>query len=128
LVGNRRYNKVVKFVVLLFVALGLAVAQDREGNFQIRVEPSAKLQTGAQIPVLITVKDDRQKPLTDAKVTLQIETAERDMVKVYPAPASDVGVYLAKPVFPKAGQWSIYVEVRRSGALTTRNVQFSVPQ
>jgi hypothetical protein len=118
----------VKFVVLLLCALGLLVAQEREGSFDIRFEPDAKLQTGIDIPFRITVKDSLRNPLTGAKVTLQIETADHQNVKLYPAPAVQAGVYVAKPVFTAAGQWNVDVVVRRSGARSTRTIQFNVPQ
>lgn len=118
----------VKFAALFFCAIGLLTAQEREGNFDIRFEPTAKLQTGARIPFQITVRDALHKPLPDAKVTLQIETTERAHTKIYPAPATDPGVYIAKPEFPVGGQWNIYVEVRRAGAMTARTIQFDVSQ
>jgi hypothetical protein len=35
-------------------------------------------------------------------------------------------VYLAKPVFPEAGDWNIDVEVRQSDRFTSRSLQFNV--
>ena len=112
-----------------------AAADMREGNFNIRIEPTANLQTGAQIPFSIQVSDALHKPLPSAKVTLQIEKVvpetEKDQdkhVKVYPAPALDPGTYIAKPVFPEAGQWNLYVEVRRADQLSSRTIQFNIPK
>jgi hypothetical protein len=116
----------VKIVILALCAFGLLAAQEREGNFDIRFEPTAKLQTGVQVPFKITVYDALHKPLPDAKVTLQIETPEHTHVKVFPAPAIDVGVYIAKPVFPDSGEWDIYVEVHRANEMSARTIQFSV--
>jgi len=42
----------VKCIALLLCAFGLLTAVEREGNFQIRFEPSAKLQTGVLFPAL----------------------------------------------------------------------------
>jgi hypothetical protein len=50
--------------------------QQHEGNFIIRFEPKAVLQTQAVIPFEIDVKDDLHNPLVQEKVTLQIETPE----------------------------------------------------
>lgn len=125
------YNGGVKFVALLLCASGLLLAQqgpERDGNFDIRFEPWAKLQAAVQVPFQITVKDPRNKPLTDAKVTLQIETLDHTHVKIFPAPAINPGTYMAKPVFPFAGEWSVHVEVRRDNEMTARTLQFSVPQ
>jgi len=117
----------VKLFALMACSVALLFAQTREGNFNIRFEPIAKLQTGARIPFQITVTDALHKPLIDAKVTLQIETPDHQGTKVFPAPATDPGVYIAKPVFPTAGQWNVYVEVHRSDQMSARTVEFSVP-
>jgi hypothetical protein len=127
--GRCGYNKGVKFVASLLCGFGLLLAQEgpaRDGNFDIRFEPTAKLQTGVQVPFEIDVKDARKQPLTGAKVTLQIEMLDHSRVKVFQAPGLNPGVYIAKPVFPAAGDWNVYVEVRRSDAMTSRSIQFSV--
>ncbi len=116
----------MKFAAVLLCAVGVLLAQEREGNFDIRFEPTATLQTGTRIPFQITVRDALHKPLTGAKVTLQVETAEHAHTKIYPAPATDAGTYVAKPEFPVEGQWSIYVEVHRDGAMSARTIEFDV--
>ena len=126
----------MKLAALLLLGLGLLFAEAREGNFNIRFEPSAVLQTGAPIPFQITVRDADHKLLADGKVTLQIETANHTDVKVFPAPPLDQranpGVYVAKPVFPSAGEWNVYVEVHhpngREDQVSARTIQFNVPQ
>jgi YtkA-like len=118
----------VKVFALFLCALGLLLAQEREGNFDIRFEPTAKLQTGVEVPFTITVKDALHKPLPDAKVTLQIETKEGTDVKVFPAPGVSPGTYIAKPVFPSSGPWNIYVEVRRNNEMSARTIQFQVSE
>lgn len=123
----------MKLFALLFGLSALTFAQQvAPGNFTIRFEPSAKLQTDAPIPFQITVTDDLRKPLIGATVTLQIETPEHAHVKVFKAPAVDQignpGVYVAKPVFEDPGTWNVYVEVRRNGQMSARTIQFSVPR
>jgi hypothetical protein len=119
----------VRTFALLLCSLGLLCGQQpREGNFEIRFEPDAKLQTGAQIPIQIMVKDARQQPVSEAKVTLQIETTDHLKTKVFRAPGTDRGVYLAKPVFPSAGEWTVTVEVRRNDTLSSKTEQYSVPE
>jgi hypothetical protein len=126
----------VKFAALFLFGVGLLFAQTRDSNFSIRFEPTAVLQTGAPIPFQITVNDTNHKPLPNAKVTLQIETADHTHVKVFPAPALDPrvspGIYVAKPVFDVAGEWNVYVEVRRQNGrweeMSARTIQFTVPQ
>jgi hypothetical protein len=128
--GKSSYNGAVKtFVVLIAVAAGLlwAQGQDRAGNFTIRFGPDADLQTKVEVPFPIHVTDDLGKPVENAKVSLQIETPQHTDVQVFKAPATDPGVYLAKPVFPSAGAWSVYVEVRRDGVLSARTLEFTVP-
>jgi hypothetical protein len=118
----------VKTALLLLLTAGLLIpaGQEQEANFTIRFEPTAVLQTGAPIPVQITVTDARQKPIEQAKVTLQIETTDHKQVQVFRAPAISPGVYVAKPVFPATGQWSIYVEVRRNDRMSSRTDQYDV--
>ncbi|MCU1294735.1 MAG: hypothetical protein JWP08_3585 [Bryobacterales bacterium] len=112
----------------LFGTAGLSGRQElQEGNYDIRFEPTARLQTGAQIPFQITVRDSLGKPLVDAKVTLQIETADHQRAVTFKAPAVDQGVYLAKPVFPSAGQWSVLVEVHRDQRESARTIEYSIP-
>jgi len=118
----------VKSFALLLCALGLLSAVEREGNFDIRFEPTAKLQTGVQVPFEIHITDALHKPLPDAKVTLQIEMPDHTHIRVFPAPAAAAGVYLAKPVFSLAGEWDIYVEAHRNNEMSARTIQFNVPE
>ena len=118
----------MKAMTLLLCTAGLLLAAEREGNFVIRFEPKAVLQTNAPIPFQITVQDALQKPLIQATVTLQIETADHKDVKVFKAPAIADGLYMAKPIFPVSGEWNVYVEVHRGGAMTARTIQFNVPE
>jgi YtkA-like len=121
----------VKIAAILLCTSVLLLAQqapERPGNFNIRFEPSAKLQTGVQVPFRITITDDLQKPLVDAKVTLQIAMTDGTRAQVFPAPASGPGVYVAKPIFPIAGEWNLYVEVHRRDRMSSRTIQFSVPE
>ncbi|HLH03232.1 MAG TPA: FixH family protein [Bryobacteraceae bacterium] len=119
----------MKTFVLLLAAAGLLWAQDqdRAGNFTIRFGPDADLQTKVEVPFAIHVTDDLGKPVENAKVTLQIETPQHTNVQVFKAPATDRGLYVAKPVFPSPGPWSVYVEVRRDGLLSARTLEFTVP-
>jgi hypothetical protein len=114
--------------ICLVLGLGLTAFAGREGNFVIRFEPKAILQTEAQIPFEITVLNDLKQPLHEAKVTLQIETKDHKNVKVFKAPETTAGVYLAKPVFPEPGEWSVYVEVHRNDQVTARTLEYTVPK
>jgi hypothetical protein len=122
----------VKIATLLLCTAGLVLAQqaapERAGNFDVRFEPTAKLQTGVQVPFRITVNDDLHKPLIDAKVTLQIAMPDGTHVQVFAAPAIGPGVYVAKPIFPVSSEWDVYVEVRRRDKMTARTTQFTVPE
>jgi hypothetical protein len=119
---------VVLGLMCLFGVVGVSGGQDlQEGNYDIRFEPTARLQTGVQIPFQIAVHDSLRKPLVDAKVTLQVETADHQKAVTFKAPAVDQGVYLAKPVFPSAGQWSVLVEVHRGDKVSARTIEYSVP-
>lgn len=92
----------------------------------IRFEPKALLQPDAQIPFEIKVLNDLQQPLHEAKVTLQIETKDHKNVQVFKAPEVTEGVYLAKPIFSQAGEWSVLVQVHRNDQETSRARDFSV--
>lgn len=121
----------MKLVALLLLC-GLALfsgqqGPQREGNFDIRFEPTAVLQANAPIPFQITVKDALKKPLIGAKVTLQVEMLDHTRVRVYKTSTLDAGIYIAQPVFPVAGEWNVYVEVRRENQMSARTIQFSVP-
>ncbi len=118
----------MKILALLLCAAGLCLAQEHEGNFVIRFEPRAVLQANTVIPFEIRVNDDRHNPVIAAKVTLQIETLQQGQVKVFNAPSVEQGVYVAKPVFPSSGEWSIYVEVHRNGQMSARTIEFNVPE
>jgi hypothetical protein len=98
------------------------------GNFNIFAEPTAKLQTDAEIPFQIRITDAANKPLIDAKVTLQIETSDGRYVQVFKAPAIDRGVYMAKPSFRAPGSWSIYVQVDRNDQESARTYEYNVPR
>jgi hypothetical protein len=124
---RRVYNGSVKVLVFLLLVAGMVFAQDREANYTLRFEPTAELQTNVEVPFQIRVIDDLKKPVGQAKVTLQIETPDHDRVQVFKAPGTDPGVYIAKPVFPVAGEWNVYVEVRKDGMMSARTIQFSVP-
>ena len=116
---------------MLVVAIGFCLpagAQDteREGNFVIRFEPTAKLQTGPPVPFQILVKNALHKPLPHAKVSLQIEDDSGGEVQLFAAQETEAGTYIAKPSFHSAGKWTIYVEVVREGAKSARTIQFQV--
>jgi YtkA-like len=118
----------VKCIALLLCAFGLLTAEEREGNFEIRFEPTAKLQTGAQVPFQIHINDALHKPLHDAKVTLQIEMPDHTHSTVFPAPELTPGVYVAKPTFPLSGQWNVNVEAHWNNEMSARTIQFNVPE
>jgi hypothetical protein len=118
----------VKCIALLLCAFGLLTAVEREGNFEIRFEPTAKLQTGVEVPFEIHINDALHKPLPHATVTLQIEMPDHSHLKVFPAPAVSPGVYLAKPTFPLAGEWNLYVQARRNDEMSARTILFNVPE
>jgi hypothetical protein len=116
----------VKVAACLLLAASLLASAEREGDFTIRFEPKAILQTGVPVPFEISVTDSRRKPVIQADVKLYIETADGRNRKPFPAPATTAGVYLAKPVFPEAGDWNVDVEVRRNDQFTSRSLQFNV--
>lgn len=118
----------MKRLAILLCACGLLVAVEREGNFAIRFEPTAKLQTGVQVPFEIHIGDALHKPLTDAKVALQIDMPDHTHSQVFSAPATNPGVYVAKPIFPLAGEWNVYVEAHRNNEMSARTIQFNVPE
>ena len=129
-IRNTSTIEAVKTLLALFFAaclLAAAAGQDHEGNFVIRFEPSAVLQTNVEVPFDIHVNDDRHRPVDNATVTLQIETPDHHNVKVFKAGTAGSGAYKAKPLFPFPGTWSIYVEVHLNGQMSARTIDFNVP-
>jgi hypothetical protein len=124
----------VKIFVVLAALLGLTLPYSafpqemKPGNWNIYFEPTAVLQTGTHVPFQITVHDPLHKPVVEARVTLQIETPDHTHVQVFKAPAIDQGVYMAKPEFPFAGQWSVLVEVHRADRESARTIEYNVPK
>ena len=116
----------MKFAACLLLAAAALLFAQREGNFTIRFEPKAILQTGVQVPFEISVTDSRRNPLAQAEVKLYIETADGRERKSFVAPAITPGVYLAKPIFPEAGNWKVDVEVRRNDQFSMRSQEFNV--
>lgn len=98
----------------------------REANFNIRFEPTAILQSNTEIRFDITINDAEHKPVHGAQVTLQIETPDHRDTKVFRAPEMQTGVYMAKPIFPAAGRWNVYVEARRDGEMSARTIEYYV--
>ena len=124
--AGHRYNGVVKILALFLCVAGLLLAQ-QEGNFKIRFEPSAKLQTGVQVPFDIHVEDTLNKPVRDASVTMQISpVAASEDVTTVKAWMVQPGLYIAKPLFPKAAQWTVTVVVQRGDFSSNRTIQFNV--
>ena len=66
----------MKVAALLFCSASLLFAQLREGNFSIRFEPTAVLQSKVQVPFEIRVMDANSRPLTYANVDLEIARAD----------------------------------------------------
>ena len=116
----------------VFFLLGLfgfqAEQQLRPANFDISFEPTAILQSGTEIRFDIRVKDALAKPVHAARVTLQIETANHQNVKVFKATEMDTGLYMAKPIFPVKGRWNVYVEARRDDEMSSRTIEYYVAQ
>ena len=103
-----------------------APAQERDGNFTIRFEPTVVLQAQTEVPFSIVVTDPLRKPVERARVTLQIKNQYGMEVKDFKATMTGPGSYVAKPVFATGGEWSVYVEVRRDQDLSARNILFQV--
>jgi nitrogen fixation protein FixH len=114
----------------LLISGGFAQQQPtlREGNFDIRFEPTAVLQTGTEIRFDITVKDALRNPVHGATVTLQIETTEHENAKTFRATEIQNGLYMAKLTFSSAGRWNVNVEVRRGDQMSARTIEYYVPK
>ncbi len=103
------------------------IAQGTEGNYKIRFEPTAKLQTDADIPFTITVTDSRLQPLTSAKVHMTCRLADDTSTEVRAEGRMvTAGAYVAKPRFPKAGTWDVRVEVTWNDKMSSRTIQYNV--
>ena len=116
------------FCSLLLAVLSVSVAspQERDGNFTIRFEPTVVLQSQTEVPFSIVVIDPLRKAVDHARVTLQIKNHYGMDVKDFKATMTGPGSYVAKATFPNAGEWSVYVEVRRDQDLSARTILFQV--
>lgn len=114
--------------LFLFLSLtALVLAQSIEGSFKIRFEPTAKLQTGAEIPFTIKVTDSLLQPMSSAKVHLICRlTDEPDNDVQAEGRLVTAGTYVAKPQFPKAGTWDVRVEVTWNGKTSSRSMQYNI--
>lgn len=120
----------VRLLALILCISGLLfAAKDVEGNFSIRFETNAKLQTGVEVPFTVHVTDDRQRPLEqNAHVEMSIAPENREPIKTIKAWYVGPGEFIAKPVFPSEGQWALTVTARRANQVTSRTITFSVSQ
>jgi hypothetical protein len=118
----------VRLLALILCISGLLFAANEvEGNFTIRFEPTAKLQTGVEVPFTVHVTDDRKRPLEqNAHVEMAIAPENREPIKTIRAWYVGPGEFIAKPVFPSEGQWTLTVTARRANQVTTRAITFSV--
>ncbi len=114
------------FVLFLCLA-ALVFGEGTEGNFKIRFEPTAKLQTGAEIPFTVTVTDSRMQPLSSASVHMTCRLADDTSTEVRSEGRMvTAGTYVAKPTFPKAGTWDVRVEVIFNDKTSSRTIQYNV--
>jgi hypothetical protein len=122
---------VKQLLMLCLFAVGLALAAPdvKEGNFTIRFEPSAKLQTNVEVPFDVRIKDDRGNALLhNAKVEVAIAPEHKDPVKTMKAWFVEPGHFIAKPVFPTDGHWDVTVTARINDRVTTRTITFTVTE
>jgi YtkA-like len=123
-----QYNRSVKLLLAILFVAGLVLAQDPPANFRIRFEPTAKLQTGVQVPFEINILDAHDQPVREAKVLLICTQSENDPGISAEGKAVSPGVYIAKPVFPKTGTWNVQVRARREGRESNRVAQFNIAE
>ncbi|HSU32676.1 MAG TPA: FixH family protein [Bryobacteraceae bacterium] len=122
----------MKVAALLLCSASLLFAQLREGNFSIRFEPTAVMQSKVQVPFEIRVMDANSRPLTYANVDLEIARADGSHSAKFKAVAEDTiklpGVYTAKPVFPEGGPWNVTARAERHNLESNRTIQFNVQE
>lgn len=125
--AQRTYNKTVKTILLFLFLTALVLAQGTEGNFKIRFEPTAKLQTAVEVPFTITVTDSRLQPVSSALIHMTCRLADDTSTEVrVEGKMVTAGTYIAKPIFPKAGTYDVRVEVVRNDKTTSRSIQYNV--
>ncbi|MGC2657147.1 MAG: FixH family protein [Bryobacteraceae bacterium] len=118
----------MKAAILLLCGLTLFAQRVHNGNFTIRFEPTAILQSKAPIPFEIHVTDPDHHPVIGAKVELDIEMTDHSHAETFKAPSTGPGVFMAKPVFPEAGHWNVEVLVRRADQESDATLDFNVPE
>jgi hypothetical protein len=120
-----------RLLILCLLGIGLAFAAPdvKEGNFTIRFEPAAKLQTKVEVPFEVRIIDDRNRPLQpNVKVDLTIAQENKPAIKTVKAWFVQPGLFIAKPVFPSDGQWVVTVTARINDRVTTRAITFTVTE
>jgi hypothetical protein len=123
------YNVGVKILALFLCFVGLlAAAADQPGDFTIRFEPTAKLQTNVEVPFDVHVTDSRNRPLPQGHVELSISPVDKPIVETVKAWFVQPGLFIAKPKFPSDGQWSVTVKAKLGNLVTTRTIEFTVVQ
>jgi hypothetical protein len=123
------YNVGVKILALFLCFVGLlAAAADQPGDFTIRFEPTAKLQTNVEVPFEVHVTDSRKRPLPQGQVELSISPVDKPTAETVKAWFVQPGLFIAKPKFPSDGQWSVTVKAKLGTLVSTRTIEFTVVQ
>jgi nitrogen fixation protein FixH len=119
----------VKILALILCLAGLlAAADDKPGDFTIRFEPTAKLQTNVEVPFEVHVTDSRKRPLPQGQVELSISPVDKPTAETVKAWFVQPGLFIAKPKFPSDGQWSVTVKAKLGTLVSTRTIEFTVVQ
>jgi len=118
----------VKVALLLLCSLTLFAQRVHNGNFTIRFEPTAILQSKAPIPFQIHVTDPDHHPVIGATAEMDIEMTDHTHAQSFKAPYISPGLFMAKPIFPVPGHWNVEVVVRRSDQESDVSLDFNVPE
>jgi nitrogen fixation protein FixH len=108
------------------IAAALAFAQDASG-WKISMEPKGELKASRQVPVQVTVKDEKGAPVSGADVELVLTMVDMDHGETkVPARQIKAGVYESKPKFLMDGKWNVEVRAKKGSASGSMKQQVEV--
>lgn len=119
------YNRNMR-ILALFILLSIsAVAADWKIDYKVAKNAVANEET----PITITVRDEKNKPLSGADVEAVLTMVEMDHGEFkYAAKQTKAGTYQATVKYVMGGAWQLEVRARKGSDSVTKKFQFNIKQ